>query len=215
MSDLPVLNGMSRREILRAATLILMAGGPMEVAFAQHVHEQAGQDKQKAGGTYQPKQFNDHEYKTITRLAVMIVPADGSNGSALDAGAPEFIDVLCTENEKLAAIYTGGLLWLDRYMLTKHAKDFVSASEAQQTAMLDALVAAEKSSRDDYEGPAPTEDLTPGVTFFDWMRRMTVDAYYTSAVGMKDIGYVGNTALAEYAVPQEAIDYLMNKKTSG
>ena len=40
---------------------------------------------------------------------------------------------------------------------------------------------------------------------------MSIDAYYTSEVGVRDIGYVGNDALSEYTVPQEAIDFAMNK----
>lgn len=205
------IGGMSRREILRSAALMLMSGAPLQVAFAQHVHEQTSEERAKSGGKYTPKLLNDHEYKTVTRLAELIVPADGDNGSAVDAGAPEFIDLLCSQNERLANIYTGGLLWLDRQMRSQHSTDFVGASAAQQTAMLDALVAAGRSGSDD-DADSDDGDLTPGVQFFGWIRRMTVDAYYTSAIGMKDIGYIGNTAVMEYTVPQEAIDYAMRRK---
>lgn len=204
------IGGMSRREILRSAALMLMSGAPLQVAFAQHVHEQANQERASSGGTYTPKLFNEHEYKTVTRLAELIVPADGDNGSAVDAGAPEFIDLLCSQNERLAGIYTGGLLWLDRRMRSQHSADFVGASAAQQTAMLDALVQAGRSGSDDEESGGG--ELAPGVQFFGWIRRMTVDAYYTSAIGMKDIGYTGNTAVTEYTVPQEAINYAMQRK---
>jgi hypothetical protein len=205
------IGGMSRREILRSAALMVMSGAPLQVAFAQHVHEQASQDSASSGGTYTPKLLTAHEYETVTRLAELIVPADGGNGSAVDAGAPAFIDVLCSQNERLAAIYTGGLLWLDRRMSSEHSTDFVSASAAQQTALLDALVEAGRGGNEESEG-AGGGDLTPGVQFFGWIRRMTVDAYYTSAIGMKDIGYIGNTAVMEYTVPQEAIDYAMQRK---
>ena len=50
-----------------------------------------------------------------------------------------------------------------------------------------------------------------GVRFFDWVRKMAVDAYYTSEIGIKDLGYAGNQALSEYTVPQETIDYAMNR----
>jgi hypothetical protein len=205
------IGGMSRREILRSAALMLMSGAPLQVAFAQHVHEQASQDRASSGGTYTPKLLTEHEYKTVTRLAELIVPADGDNGNAVDAGAPAFIDVLCSQNERLAAIYTGGLLWLDRRMRSQHSTDFVSAGVAQQTAMLDTLVEAGRGGGEDAE-EAGGGDLTPGVQFFGWIRRMTVDAYYTSAIGMKDIGYIGNTAVMEYTVPQEAISYVMQRK---
>ena len=207
------IGGLSRREIIRSAALMLMSGAPLQVAFAQHVHEQASQERARSGGSYTPKLLTAHEYKTVTRLAELIVPADGDNGSAVDAGAPEFIDVLCSQNERLAGIYTGGLLWLDRRMRSAHSTDFVSASSAQQTAMLDALAEAGRNAGpDDPEGDDADEELAPGVRFFDWIRRMTVDAYYTSPIGIKDIGYIGNTALMEYAVPEEAVAYAMRRK---
>jgi hypothetical protein len=206
------IGGLSRRDVLRRAALLVMSGAPLEVAFAQHVHEQAQQDRAGAGGVYKPKLLTAHQYKTVTRLAELIVPADGGNGSAVEAGAPQFIDLLCSQNEKMAAIYSGGLLWLDRQMARQYSANFLGARPAQQTAMLDALVAA---GRDAEEGSGSTDngdDLLPGVRFFDWVRRMTVDAYYTSPIGIKDIGYIGNTALSEYTVPQEAIAHAMRPK---
>jgi hypothetical protein len=97
-------------------------------------------------------------------------------------------------------------------MRAQHSTDFVGASPAQQTALLDALVEAGRNTGP--EGPASdaAEDLAPGVSFFDWIRRMTVDAYYTSPIGIKDIGYQGNTALTEYKVPEEAITYAMRRR---
>ena len=38
-----------------------------------------------------------------------------------------------------------------------------------------------------------TPELAPGIEFFSWARRMTVDAFYTSEIGIKDIDYRGNT----------------------
>ena len=38
-----------------------------------------------------------------------------------------------------------------------------------------------------------------------------VDAYYTSRSGIKEVGYIGNTAMAKFSVPQEAVDYVMKR----
>jgi hypothetical protein len=103
-------------------------------------------------------------------------------------------------------------------MREQYSTDFVGATTAQQTAMLDALVAAERGEMPDEEEETVSAeesakaDLAPGVHFFGWIRRMTVDAYYTSPVGIKDVGYVGNMALSEYTVPQQAIDYAMRQR---
>ena len=47
--------------------------------------------------------------------------------------------------------------------------------------------------------------------FFDWVRKMTVDAFYTSAIGIKDLGYVGNTAHSKYVVPPAAMEYALKR----
>lgn|SRR5262249_10458206 len=202
--ELVHIRRVSRRGVLRGLATALGAGlAPVEVA-AQHRHEAAPGEKTRAG-TSGPKLFHPHEYATLLRLTELIIPADERSGSALDAGAPEFIDLLCSQNSRLASIFTGGLLWLDREMQHRHGKNFVDASEDQQTGMLDLLSA---SPATDEAGPA---SLAPGSDFFRWLARMTVDAFYTSAVGIKDIGYLGNKGMAKYEVPEEAIHYALSR----
>lgn len=224
--------GVNRRDIIRALALGLTAagGGVMDADAAQHVHHETA--AQKAGGPYKVKEFQPHEYKTIQRLAVIIVPADEKSGSAADAGAPEFIDTLASQNTRLADIFHGGLAWLDAEMRQRYGKSFLDASEKQQLEMLDTLVAAEREEAarkseelvyrrsNDYrqfsnytvKRPSP---LGPGITFFDWIRKMTVDAFYTSPIGIKDLDYRGNKGMTKYVVPQEAIDYAMSRSPFG
>jgi hypothetical protein len=47
-------------------------------------------------------------------------------------------------------------------------------------------------------------ELGPGIRFFNWARNMVVDAYYTSEVGRKDLGFVGNGAMSSFSVPARA-----------
>ena len=194
----------SRREALRRIALALTAVGTasLDLASAQQVHQAAR--SASAGGAYEPAFLKPHEYSTVTRLAELILPADERGGSAVDAGAPEFIDVLCSQNEELGRIYSGGLGWFDAWMRRHHDTTFVEATEQQQTALLDALVAAEEAAEDS----APDLELGPGVRFFDWIRKMSVDAYYSSKIGIKDLGYRGNGAYAEYTVPEEALNFI-------
>ncbi len=219
----------SRRKVLRTIALAVtaVAGGPLEIAASNHVHTQAKEGK-KASGSYKPSLFNEHEYTTIGRLAELIVPADEVSGSARDAGAQEFIDLLCSHNPELAGIYTGGLAWLDAEMKRRYSASFVDAKEEQQTAMLDAFVTAERARTDNrrmglsYEGTRhyegfgaygfqPSTSLGPGLHFFNWIRRMAIDAFYTSEIGIKDVGFKGNEVRANYQVPQEALDYALKR----
>ncbi len=218
----------NRREIIRALALSLTAAGAaMDAEAAQHVHQAAASEK-AAKGSYKVKEFQPHEYKTIARLAELIVPADSVSGSAVDAGAPEFIDTLASQNPKIAEIFHGGLAWLDAEMRQRHGKAFTACPEAQQTGMLDVLVEADKAERErkgeelvyqrsaDYrqfsnytvKRPSP---LGAGVVFFDWVRKMSVDAFYTSPIGIKDLDYRGNRGWSKYEVPKEAIDWAMSR----
>src|SRR5436853_7373884 len=108
----------SRRDLLRVigASLAMGAGGAelLSAQDAAHVHHMAAGEKAK--GDYKPKCFNVHEYATLRRLVEMIVPPDEHSKGALEAGAPEFIDILASSNAELAAIYTGGIAWLDDQM---------------------------------------------------------------------------------------------------
>ncbi len=60
-----------------------------------------------------------------------------------------------------------------------------------------------------------TPELAAGIRFFVWARRMAVDAYYTSAAGIKELGYMGNKGMKEFKVPQEAIDYAVKRSGLG
>ncbi len=228
MSNLVQLQSIDRRHAIRSLALALTAAGTLDLDAAQHVHDATSAEKKAAGGAYKVKAFQPHQYKTIQRLAELIVPKDDVSGSAVDAGAPEFIDTLASQNTTLASIYHGGLAWLDAEMRKRYNTTFVAATPAQQTAMLDTLVSAEKREAArkqeelvyqrsaDYKvfSGYTTErsgDLGPGVAFFDWIRKMTVDAFYTSPIGVRDLGYKGNRAWSKYTVPQECIDYAMKR----
>lgn len=227
MSNQETLGQIDRRGAIRAIAMGLTSLGVLDLDAAQHVHEAATAEK-TATGAYKVKAFQAEEYRTLRRLAELIVPADKVSGSGLDAGAPEFIDLLCSQNDQLSAIYHGGLAWLDAEMRKRGGKRFVDSAEADQKAMLDTLVAseaAEAARRGEelvYQRTAVYQDFTgyttqrsgdmgPGIKFFDWVRKMTVDAFYTSPIGVKDLGFKGNGAYSKYVVPVEAIDYAMNR----
>ena len=109
--------------------------------------------------------------------------------------------MLLNVNADLKAKYTTGLAWLDTAIAARDgAKDFVSATPAQQTALLDVI--AYKKNR--------TPENAAGIDFFVLARRMTCDGFYTSTVGMRDV-YMGNTPQAAFVVPQAAIDHVLSR----
>lgn len=188
---------MHRRSLLQSAAAAALAGSltPLE---AQHVH-QAAESAKKTAGAYKPKLFNDHEWKTLTHLADMILPPEGNVPGGGGAGAPAFIDLLASGNERLKEIWLGGLAWLDAAMVRHCGKKFVDAPHEQHIVLLD-KIAYRKN-----DGP----EYGPGIRFFDWARRMVVDAWVTSPEGTKALGYAGNKGMQEFQVPAEALNYAL------
>lgn len=184
----------TRRELLEALAAGALAG-PLSAQAAQHVHQAAAKEADAAGGVYRPKALNAHEYGTLQALCELIVPG-ASKGHAAD-----FIDLLSSQNPEMAAIYTGGLAWLDHAMERTANATFLAARPADQIALLDQIA---------YRRNAAPE-MAAGILFFAWARRMTVDAYYTSAAGIQEIGYLGNKSVAEFKVPRDAVDYALKR----
>jgi len=200
----------SRRDLLRhiGGAMSLAAGGGalLSAQDAQHVHQAVASDRAAQRGPYQPKALTAHEYATLEHLSGVIIPADEHSPGAIEAGAAAFIDFLCAASDEMLAIYTGGIAWLDDQMRRRAGgQDFVHAAAAQQTALLD-LIAWRKNA---------SPELNPGIRFFTWARRMVADAYYTSPIGVKDLGYMGNSAMSTFKVPQEAVDYVMKRSPLG
>ena len=194
------MSEISRRDVLRRLALALTAAGTLDRVAAQEVHHLAAQAQSGTGG-YVPRTFTEREYRTLERLTDLIIPVENGAPGALAAGAAAWIDLISSENDELRGIYKEGFAWIDGAMKKRGAADFVSATPDQQTALLD-LIAYRRN-----ESP----ELAPGIEFFAWVRRMTVDAFYTSAIGIKDIDYRGNSALAAYPSPTEAIAYALKR----
>jgi gluconate 2-dehydrogenase gamma chain len=192
-------DGITRRETLAAIAAMALAG-PLELAEAQHVHQATAADAKAAGGLYAPKALTRHEFDSLRALCDVIVPG------ASKGNAAEFIDLLASQNPEMAAIYTGGLAWLDEAMKRAYSADFLTARAEDRTAMLDKLATRSNNNPD-----LASSGLAAGVRFFYWTRRMAVDAYYTSAAGIKELGYIGNKGMTEFKVPQNALDYALKR----
>lgn len=193
------MSSTSRRDLLRTIALSATLGS-LSTADAQHVHHEVAEQK-KATGAYTPKLLTAHEYQTLGVLADLIIPGDDVSKGAVDAGAPEFIDLLASGNLELERIYRGGLAWLDSASIKRSEVPFIEAKPEQRTQLLD-LIAYRKNS---------SIESAPGIIFFDWARRMVVDAFYTSSIGVKDVGYVGNKGMTKFEVPADAIQYALKR----
>ena len=182
----------TRRDILKSLTITAIAGSVLRVIpleAAEYAHHMVNQDKAMAGA-YTPKYFSAHDYKTLQTLCQTIIPADKDAGGAIEAGAPEFIDLITSENIDYQLELGGGMMWLNNTSLDRYGKQYLESSEGQQKEILD-LIAYRKNSKDD-------PSLGPGIQFFSLLRKLTADGYFTSEIGINYLGYIGNTYLKEF-----------------
>ncbi len=141
------------------------------------------------------KFFNDHEMATITVLADIIIPKDERSGSASDAGVPAFIQFIVNDMPEHQTPLRGGLRWLDMQCLNRYGKAFVDASSQQQIEMVTEIAYPKKAK----------PGMQPGVAFFSLMRNLTATGFYSSKIGIQDIGYMGNTVNKWTGVPPDIL----------
>ena len=188
------IRGVTRRDILKTLAMGAAGGSVLQVIPAEAAEYAHGLiQKEKAGssaGKYTPKYFSAHQYESLTGLCDAIIPKDEHSGGAVEAGAPEFIDLLTSENEKYQSRLGGGLAWLDNFCTDRYDNVYLECSPEQRKEVLD-LIAYRKHTKDN-------PSLSQGVAFFAFLRQMTCDGFYTSKIGIADLGYIGNTSLREF-----------------
>jgi hypothetical protein len=184
----------SRRDILKSLAVSAAATSVLRVIPAQAAemaHQMIAAEKAASPAKgYTPKFFSAHDYKTLQALCQTIMPADADSPGAIEAGAPEFIDLLTSENKEYQVTLGGGLMWLDGTCTDRYGKVYLECAPEQQKEMLD-KVAYRKNAMSD-------ASLNQGVAFFSFLRNMTADGFFTSQVGFKYLGYIGNTFLKEF-----------------
>ena len=143
------------------------------------------------------KFFTNDELATITVLADIIMPKDEVSGNASEAGVPAFIEFIVKDMPHHQTPMRGGLRWLDLQCMKRYEKGFKDCSPQQQIEMVDLIAYPEKAKG--------KPELTQGVSFFNKMRDLTVTGFYTTKMGFKDLGYMGNTPNQWNGVPADVL----------
>lgn len=150
-----------------------------------------------------PRLLTVSEMATVSALSDMIIPADAVSPSASAVGAPAYI------NEHVSAPYEsnardlvrvrGGIVWLNLESTKRFGKPFVRLTNAEKTQICDDICYV----------PNAKPEFQQGARFFDLIRDLTATGFYTTDVGMKDIGYIGNMALPKWdPVPPAVLKHL-------
>ncbi len=139
--------------------------------------------------------FTVHELETIATLCDLILPSTASAGSAVEAGVPEFIEFMAKDMPDHQLPLRGGIMWLDGRSNKQFNRLFKICSPEQHKELLDEIAFPKSDTR----------VLNPGVQFFTLMRDLTLTGYYTSKIGIDDLGFKGNQPNVWNGVPEEVL----------
>lgn len=139
--------------------------------------------------------FTPHEMATITVLCDIILPADTNSGSASQAGVPAFIEFITKDMPNHQTPLRGGLMWLDNQAMKRFGKKFVACAADERLQIVDDIAYPEQAK------PA----MKQGVSFFNLMRDLTMTGFYTTEMGIKDLGYMGNQPNVWQGVPEDVL----------
>ncbi len=143
------------------------------------------------------KFFDAHEMATITLLGDIIMPKDAVSGSASEAKVPEFIEFIVKDMTEHQVPMRGGLKWLDLHTYKQHQKAFTECTKEQQIAIVDEIAYPKRAK----------PEVAQGVSFFNKIRDLVTTGFFTSEIGVKDLGYMGNVPNQWQGVPDDVLKH--------
>ena len=187
---------MDRRESIKSLVLGSLLGGlalescvsdskeELTAKVWEHQYGRTPKEKAVDQKLLREQFFTPHEIETITQLGHLVLPPN-KNGSILDAGVPEFIEFMAKDYPGFQEPIRGGIMGLDHESNTRFEKVFTSITEEQQKSMLDEI-AFPNPELSASEQPQP-------IQFFSLIKNLVMTGYFTSAIGVEELGYAGNS----------------------
>ena len=200
----------SRREILAGLAAVPAALAiPQDGVERAAAHAQLALDAERGGDlqgqAYVPVNFTPDEWRLVRLLVNYVIPADGRSGSATDAGVPEFMDFILGEYRGNQQWMREGLSWVNAECRRRFSAGFISCTDVQRRELLDAISYPRRAA----------ESVKPGVEFFNRFRNLTSSGFWSSRIGIADLGYVGNRPVAKWeGTPPNVLAWLERNKPS-
>jgi len=147
----------------------------------------------QAGGPW-PLTLTAGARLTTAALCDLIIPADEVSPAASAVGVVEFIDEWVSapypQQRADRVIILAGLAWTEAEAQQRFGRNFPALSTQQKSAIAD-----------DICNTAAAPRFADAARFFARFRDLTAGGFYTTPVGMKDIGYTGNVPLEKFDGP--------------
>ncbi len=184
------VEGISRRQALGTMGAAVFGAAGMAAPTRERYEKLVARGQQ-------PTFFTDSERALVRVLADMIIPRDDKTGSATDSGALEYMEFVLSEaNDRTKAIWRDGLRWLDEESARRFQGTFTAVTETQRGQILDDIA---------WPARAP-ETLRAQAEFFSRARDLTAAAFFSSRMGVEDLGYLGGVFNPDWqGAPSEAL----------
>jgi len=185
----------SRRAVLKVIAVGVGSTSALQIlendVLGQHKHPDMQMDRPPAVSFPAPEAarfFNPQEMETVAAISDLIIPTDEHSPGAKAAGVSGFIDLIVNESpNEVKTLWREGLAAVDRMSELQFSVAFIRAGQEQQISLLKTISRNERR-------PKTIEER-----FFVAIKSLTVDAYYTSAIGIhQDLQYKGNAILKEF-----------------
>jgi hypothetical protein len=133
--------------------------------------------------------FTPSQHALVEELSETIIPADSHSGGAKAAKVADYIEKTLHQStdDNQKALWREALPLIDSMSQHYNGKSFVNANPEERIAVLTVL--------------SDNDHITdvPEVRFFLQLKRMTVEGYYTTKIGIHDeLEYKGNRILQEF-----------------
>ena len=180
---------LTRRELLAAFTALgvgalvpLSEAQASEATVALHV---ARASATETGSVFALKVYTPHELATVRMLVDYIFPKDARGGPASAAGSAEWMDIMLDIDPTMQQGHRGGLAWLDHECGKRFSgKAFINCTDTERRQVLDDIAWPRKAK----------PEFAVATAWFSSFRDFTATAYWSSEMGIKDLGYIGNTS---------------------
>lgn len=178
--------------VLGASAALRLPSASFDALAAAPAAQGYGKDpnllKVYAAGELWPLTLTKEQRATATALCDLIIPADDTSPAASSVGVVDFIDEWISAPYPEHAVdrktVLDGLSQIEGEAQRRFKTAFPKLSTTQLSTIADAMV----------KDP-----------FFERYRALTAGGFYTTPVGVKDLKYVGNVAMATFEGPTQDV----------
>jgi len=175
--------GISREKIKRSLTRYEYGRTPEEKLYDDKL--------------FAEKFFTNQELFTLDKICNLILPPN-EFGSIRDAEVVQLIEFMAKDIPTYKEPLRNGLIWIDNESKKRFNNLFVDCEIAEQENIFDEIAY--------YDPNKSISDYSEPVQWFNLVRNLTMTGYFTSEVGINELGYKGNIPNIWDGVPQDVLD---------